>query len=45
MGTNSTVSATPEYRSDKLNFAFVIPLNLFYKNPGKMQNKILKNEK
>jgi len=39
MGTNPAGSATPEYRPNKLNFALVIPFNLFYKKPGEMQNK------
>jgi len=39
MGTNFAVSTMPEYRPNKPNLALAIPLNLFYKNPGEMQNK------
>jgi len=39
MGTNFAVSTMPEYRPNKPNLALAIPLNLFYKNPGMMQNK------
>jgi len=39
MGTNFAVSAMSEYRLNKPNFALATLLNLFYKNPGEMQNK------
>jgi len=47
MGTNSAVSATPEYRPNKPNFALAIPLDLIYKNPGENQHarKTLSNWK
>jgi len=39
MDTNSAISITLEYRLNTPNFALAIPFNLFYKNPGEMQNK------